>query len=155
MYRPASTVATNLNYSSRNLSAHSNTFNAPQTAALESESDLSDADEAPNVSSISSHPEAQEIDQISQDQKTSSDSSHEEDAAGSDDAEYDMETPPPADHSLPHDELSSSDGSRRQTKRKTGAEQDDFMMNDPELYGLRRSVCSTTTSLETAPLTHI
>lgn len=37
--------------------------------------------------------------------------------------------------------LSSSEGSRRSSKRKASFEEEDFMKRNPELYGLRRSVC--------------
>ena len=128
-----------MNYSNSHLSPPSNTFAAPRSATSESESDLSEADDAPNASS-SSHPEGEEDDQNAPDQKMTPETPHEEDGVGSDDAEYDMETPPLADRGLTPDERSSSEDSRRLAKRKVGVEQDDFMNNDPELYGLRRSV---------------
>lgn len=121
------------------MSSPSHNFNTPRPATTESESDLSEADDAPNASG-SSQPGGEEGDQNTQDQKMTPEFSHEEDAVGSDDAEYDMETPPLANQSLTHDERSSSEDSRRLVKRKAGVEQDDFMNNDPELYGLRRSV---------------
>lgn len=139
MYRPASTSSNNINYSNGHLSPASNTFTAPRPATTESESDLSEADDIPNAS-VSSQPGDEDDDQNIQDSKMTPESSHEEDAVGSDDAEYDMETPPLADQSLTYDHRSSSEDSRRAAKRKASVEQDDFMNNDPELYGLRRSV---------------
>ena len=67
-------------------------------------------------------------------------SSQDEDALGSDDPDYNMETPPPRKAESSRDARSTSQDSPRQRKRKAGAEQEDYMLNDPELYGLRRSV---------------
>lgn len=39
------------------------------------------------------------------------------------------------------DDRSASCGSRRSSKRKATVEDDDYIANNPELYGLRRSVC--------------
>lgn len=72
--------------------------------------------------------------------RTTSGPTFDEDAIGSDDADYDMETPPPAHADSPRHARSSSQDSRHGTKRKVGLDDDDFMLNDPELYGLRRSV---------------
>ena len=36
--------------------------------------------------------------------------------------------------------MSSSEESRRSTKRKASFEEEEYMKRDPELYGLRRSV---------------
>lgn len=139
MYRPASTSTQNISYSGARLSTSSNAFDSARPSNIESESDLSEADDAPNAS-VSSHPDGDEGGRNTEDQKMTPESSHEEDVVGSDDAEYDIETPPLANRSLTHDERSSSDDSRSVVKRKVGIEQDDFMNNDPELYGLRRSV---------------
>ena len=67
-------------------------------------------------------------------------SSQDEDAVGSDDADYEMESPLPPTIQVTHDALSSSDDSRRPSKRKAGIEEDEHIMNNPELYGIRRSV---------------
>ena len=74
-------------------------------------------------------------------QMSDAESSHEEDAMGSDDPDFDMNTPPAQNEVTVDDTHSSSQESPQQRKRKTGGiEHDDFMLNDPELYGLRRSV---------------
>ena len=67
-------------------------------------------------------------------------SSNNEDAPGSEDADYDMETPPLLDGGDGREERSLSQDSRRPAKRKAGLEDDEHIMNNPELYGLRRSV---------------
>lgn len=58
----------------------------------------------------------------------------------SEDADFDMEESRPSQHDEDpaEDRPSSSEGS----KRKAGVAEDDFMRADPELYGLRRSVCA-------------
>ena len=140
MYRPAATATSNINFSNGHFNQPVNTFTDTQPATPDSESDLSEVIDIPNASTISSHPEAQELNANSESPKINMESSHEEDAIGSDDADYDMETPPVPNVSIVPDDSSSSEDSQRLVKRKAGTEQDDHMMNNPELYGLRRSV---------------
>ena len=61
---------------------------------------------------------------------------------GSDDADFDMaESVASANSNGEPDQPASSDGSHQAQKRKAPvALEDDYMRNDPELYGLRRSV---------------
>lgn len=75
-------------------------------------------------------------------QETPSESSHNEDAVGSDDAEYDIEDSLSAPHLPARDTRSSSRESSTLGKRKAEVQEDDFM-HDPELWGLRRSVCNS------------
>jgi len=70
----------------------------------------------------------------------SSDSSLDVDAEGSVDADYDADTPVQTMDDLSHSVRSASEESTKAGKRKLGVEDDDYMRNDPELYGLRRSV---------------
>ena len=64
------------------------------------------------------------------------------DGDGSDDADFDMaESVASANSDDGLNQPASSNGSHRTPKRKApAASEDDFMRNDPELYGLRRSV---------------
>lgn len=140
MYRPASSTTSNLNFPNGHLSPPVNTFTNPEPSTSDSESDLSEAVDVPNTSTLSSNPEAQETDGKSQSQRMNTDSSHDEDAIGSDDADYDIETPAAPYPTITRDDASSSEDSRKYAKRKIGVEHDDHMMNNPELYGLRRSV---------------
>lgn len=140
MYRPASSTTSNLNFPNGHLSPPVNTFTNPEPSTSDSESDLSEAVDVPNTSTLSSNPEAQEADGKSQSQRMNTDSSHDEDAIGSDDADYDIETPAAPYPTITRDDASSSEDSRKYAKRKIGVEHDDHMMNNPELYGLRRSV---------------
>lgn len=71
-----------------------------------------------------------------------SESSQDEDAEGEADADYEFETAPPAESNAQEAESSSEEEPRRSLKRPASAEDDDYMMNNPELYGLRRSVRS-------------
>lgn len=61
----------------------------------------------------------------------------------SEDADFDMEESRPSQHDedVAEDRPSSS-GSGQSSKRKARGTEDDFMLADPELYGLRRSVCA-------------
>ncbi|KAG8533252.1 uncharacterized protein KY384_002035 [Bacidia gigantensis] len=62
-----------------------------------------------------------------------------DDALGSEDPNFGDESPPAGTRSPSQNTRSTSEESPRQRKRKAGIEKDDFVMNDPELYGLRRS----------------
>jgi len=108
-------------------------------APYDSESDLSEVAipiiDAPSPATSSNHQSefgGQETD--------ASDSSP-ENQNGSDDADFDLEdSPAPAATNPSRDDRSTSIESRRPAKRKHGVESDHFNAN-PELYGLRRSVC--------------
>ncbi|KAI0160978.1 hypothetical protein GGR52DRAFT_576390 [Hypoxylon sp. FL1284] len=113
-----------------------------------SESDLSDVDvnenAAPAESSSSSPARNQspgnlEPDLDSQDDAESSDNNEGENNA-SDDADFDMdESPAPSHSDAPQDERSTSNSSRRIPKRKAITDEDEYIRENPELYGLRRS----------------
>ena len=115
-------------------------FANPEPSTSDSESDLSEALDVPNASTLSSNAEAQGFDVNSESRRINTGSSHEEDAVGSDDADCSIETPVLTTLNIARDDPSSSEESRRTAKRKAGVEQDDHMINNPELYGLRRSV---------------
>ncbi|KAI9674782.1 MAG: hypothetical protein M1817_001686 [Caeruleum heppii] len=57
----------------------------------------------------------------------------------SEDAEYDLDDTAPLDTNGARDDRSTSQDSRRPLKRKPGLDDDEHIMNNPELYGLRRS----------------
>lgn len=106
-----------------------------------SDSELSDAKDA-TAEDGSSNDEAQEDTHDEDAQGYSmTDSSEDVDAEGEPDGDYDSETPPPAEQEASAAETSSSDTSRRPSKRKASVDDDEFMEQNPELYGLRRSVC--------------
>lgn len=105
-----------------------------------SESDLSEALDLPNTHG--SFPNGDGYDVQEEVRTQSTDEESEEDAIGEDDPDYDMITPPVANRGSLNDAHSSSEESPRQRKRKVGVEPDDYILNDPELYGLRRSVRS-------------
>ncbi|KAI4180548.1 MAG: hypothetical protein L6R41_007174, partial [Letrouitia leprolyta] len=121
----------------------------------ESESELSEALDAPNAVLPSSTRDGETGVQATY-HANESGSSPDEDAIGYDDEDYDMD-----DYSAPvvqpptRDSRSSSPTSSKLGKRKASVEEDDFMLNDPELYGLRRSVESDTegsrSDIDTAP----
>ncbi|KAI2621231.1 P-loop containing nucleoside triphosphate hydrolase protein [Hypoxylon sp. NC1633] len=112
-----------------------------------SESDLSDVNEnaaLPESSPSSSPPvrnqsfQDAEPDLDSHRGVNSSDNDDENNA--SDDADFDMEdSPVPSQSDVPQDDRSTSNSSRRAPKRKAGGEEEDYMRENPELYGLRRS----------------
>ena len=139
MYRPASATTSTLPYSNGHLPGPSNSIRSTEAMTSASESDLSDAIDPPNATSISSEASRQDdIGNISG-QPLTMGALQEDDAAGSDDGDFDMETPPLVDARSPDDARSSSQDSQRNGKRKAGADHDDYMLENPELYGLRRS----------------
>jgi chromodomain-helicase-DNA-binding protein 1 len=69
-----------------------------------------------------------------------SDSSEDVDAEGEPDGDYDSDSAPPAEDDASGADTSSSEESRRPPKRKASVEDDDYITQNPELYGLRRSV---------------
>lgn len=69
-----------------------------------------------------------------------SDSSDDVDAEGEADGDYDSESPPPEQAESDDARSSASQESRRPSKRKASPEGDDYITQNPELYGLRRSV---------------
>ncbi len=109
-------------------------------APYDSESDLSDVaihivDEPSPAPSSNNQPEfgAQDSDD--------SESSAAEPQDGSEDADFDMEdSPAPAPTTAERHDRSTSTESRRPAKRKMALE-DEHILANPELYGLRRSVC--------------
>ncbi|KAF2842224.1 chromodomain helicase-like protein [Patellaria atrata CBS 101060] len=105
-----------------------------------SESELSDAGDVALAENTSSRTESQGQtgDNDVQDLGTPP-SSQDEDAEGEEDADYDVESPPPAVSDTPQVDESSSSESQRPSKRKASVEGDDYMLQNPELYGLRRS----------------
>ena len=138
MYPTNPESTSTLHLSNGHLSPPPNTFISTGAITSGSESDLSEVVDPPNAASLSSPDRKQEKLRNGYHSKRSSVSSHEEDALGSEDADYDMETPPSPDAGAHRDARSSSQDSRRPAKRKAGIEDD--IMNNPELYGLRRSV---------------
>jgi len=75
-----------------------------------------------------------------EDAAAASDSSEDVDAEGEPDGDYDSESPP-SEHAESDDAPSpKSQDSGRPPKRKASTEKEDFITQNPELYGLRRSV---------------
>jgi chromodomain-helicase-DNA-binding protein 1 len=111
-------------------------------APYDSESDLSDIHDPPAADaspSTSSTPPQQS--EFGNQELESSDSSEPENQDGSEDADYEMEdSPATAPTNSRWIERSTSHDSRRPAKRKLGVEDDEHIMANPELYGLRRSV---------------
>lgn len=141
MYQTTSVPSTEHTYPNGNLSPPATNLGNNTAIASDSDSDLSEAIDIPNGPTPyvngGEHADEDEVDE----QMSEAESSHDEDAMGSDDPDYDMATPPARNGGSIGDARSSSQESPQQRKRKTGGvEHPDFMLNDPELYGLRRSV---------------
>ena len=119
------------------------------TAVLsDSDSDLSEAIDIPSAPpQYGDGGERAEDDEEEDEEMSDGEPSPDEDAMGSDDPDFDMATPPLQNGGSARDARSSSQESPQQRKRKNGAvEPDDYILNDPELYGLRRSVSQSVSS---------
>jgi chromodomain-helicase-DNA-binding protein 1 len=110
------------------------------TNGNQSDSDLSDVQaidvdsRPPRDAETSASPEQPEV--------TVEEPSDASDSNASDDGEFDAPESPASVHSVSRrDERASSSESRSSSKRKvTNITEDDYMRENPELYGLRRSV---------------
>ena len=138
MFQSAPSSTSTLPYSNGHLSPPSSKSFVNGAGTSASESDLSEALDLPNASVSFSNSERYAVDDDTRAQSTIEES--EEDAIGDDDPDFDIATPAIADQQSLDDPPSSSDESPRQRKRKADVGPEDYILNDPELYGLRRSV---------------
>lgn len=111
-------------------------------------SDLSDANDAPLVarhvatSPTPSSGHEDSIHDLDAHADDIADESTDEDLNASDDGDFDAEDDAAGSQSdVPRDAGSSSSSSHRAAKRKAELAEDEHMRENPELYGLRRSVC--------------
>lgn len=105
-----------------------------------SESPLSDVNDLPTTtaSHIDDHTQDGSDDDAMQDMATS-EVEEEDEVAEEQDADFDEETPPPeGTNGMRHDE-SSSEEEVRSGKRRGAVDDEQYMKQNPELYGLRRS----------------
>jgi len=132
-------MPSNRAYTNGHLSPPSGRFDSTAMSPS-SESDLSEAIDPQKPTSPSSQG-LQENSEHDYNSRRNSLSSEDADAVGSDDADYEMESLPPPEIHVTRDGRSSSEDSQRPLKRKSGGiEEDEYIMNNPELYGIRRSV---------------
>ncbi|KAF2199926.1 chromo domain-containing protein 1 [Delitschia confertaspora ATCC 74209] len=114
-----------------------NVTNADEISS-HSGSELSDAKDAiAEDASSSDEPQGDDYDEDEDADGTSE--SEDVDAEGEPDGDYDSETPPPVQHESDHGGSSTSEESTRPPKRKASVEDDEYITQNPELYGLRRS----------------
>ena len=113
----------------------------PATRPHCSGSELSDSNDIPTTTlspSTAPNDELHSDDDAIHDMATS-ELDEDEDAPGEDDADFDEETPAAHTAGMDHDR-SSSESASRPGKRKAEMDDEGYMMQNPELYGLRRSV---------------
>jgi chromodomain-helicase-DNA-binding protein 1 len=106
-----------------------------------SESPLSDVNDLPTTtaSHIDEHTQDGSDDDAMQDMATS-EVEEEDEVVEEQDADFDEETPPPeGTNGMRHDD-SSSEEEVRSGKRRGAVDDEQYMKQNPELYGLRRSV---------------
>lgn len=105
-----------------------------------SESDLSDLNDVPTAQLYPQDEVNSEHDAIHD--MATSEMDEDEDAPGEEDEDYDADTPPTGPSNGMRHDRSLSEESMRPGKRKPDLDVDDeeYMKENPELYGLRRSV---------------
>lgn len=141
MHQPTSATHSDLPYTNGYLSPSPPTFTNDPPTPSDNESDLSEAIDPLNSTAMPSRTTPLENSVTSAEQDFDDRDPASDDAPGSDDGDYDMEdTPPPAAAAALSTSSRRSSSSQTLGKRKSGVDEDDYMLNDPELYGLRRSV---------------
>lgn len=127
---------------------HGSPYTADSTATnglvSHSDSDTSSAHEAAVAEQASDADAPGEEDDEDVEMAVDSDSSDDVDAEGEADGDYDSDSPPPEQVESDDARSSVSQESSRPSKRKASPEGDDYITQNPELYGLRRSVRSIT-----------
>ena len=142
MYHSAPVATSDLSYSNGHLSPLPKKPMVNGAITPSSDSDLSEAMDVPNDTASSPSNGSNDLREDGRIRESEPESIPDEDALGSDDPDYNIATPPPGNSSTGRDARSSSQGSPQHKKRKNGAEPDDYILSNPELYGLRRSVSS-------------
>lgn len=135
--------AASLPYTNGHISPLTVHVTAATSPPQHSDSNLSDAQEpaaADQASDVDAPGEDYDEDQ---DIAAASDSSEDVDAEGEPDGDYDSDSPPSEQAESDRARSSMSQESNRPLKRKASAEKDDYITQNPELYGLRRSVRGT------------
>lgn len=117
---------------------------APVLEREQSESELSDAVDLPpttTIPSLNGHPDLEPSDDDAIHDMATSELDDEEDAPGEDDADFDDDAPLHDDaEGMRHDRSSSEDSVRPAKRKAEDVDDEEYMKQNPELYGLRRSV---------------
>jgi len=111
----------------------------PSPQPRRSESELSDVNDLPSAPRAEADDQPRPEEDAMHDMATS-ELDDEEDAPGEEDADFKAETPPPERSDGMRHDRSLSEDSLRPGKRKAGVDDEEHMKQNPELYGLRRSV---------------
>lgn len=109
---------------------------------LRSESELSDLNDLPTLAapSTTAHHETESEDDALHDMATS-ELDEDEDAPGEEDADFDGESPATHEiNGMRHDRSSSEESTRPEKRKAHDVDDEEYMKQNPELYGLRRSV---------------
>lgn len=120
---------------------------APGLDREQSDSELSDAVDLPPTAVVPSTNGQEDVEHSEDDaihDMATSELDDEEDAPGEDDADFDEDTPAHDESDGMRHDRSSSEESIRPAKRKADdVDDEEYMKQNPELYGLRRSVRAT------------
>ncbi|KNG48688.1 chromodomain helicase [Stemphylium lycopersici] len=127
-----------LPYTNGHLSPLATHMATADSSSSHSDNDSSDAKEHAAADQASDVDAPGEEYDEEEDVAAASDSSEDVDAEGEPDGDYDSESPP-SEQAESDRARSSSQESSRPTKRKATDEKEDYIEQNPELYGLRRS----------------
>ena len=109
-----------------------------------SESELSDVNDIPTttISSVTEQRDDSHSDDDAIHDMATSELDEDEDAPGEEDTDFDEASPPSEHDANGRESRSASEDSLRPGKRKAPeVDDEEYMKQNPELYGLRRSVC--------------
>ncbi|KAF2856229.1 chromodomain helicase-like protein [Plenodomus tracheiphilus IPT5] len=128
-----------ISYTNGQLSPLAAQMTIADSPSQHSDSDLSDTN-GPVAAEPASDVDAPRDDNAEDEEMAAaSDSSEDVDAEGEPDGDYDSDSPPSEQVESDDAQSPMSQDSRRPLKRKASTEKEDFITQNPELYGLRRS----------------
>ena len=141
MYAAPPPASESLPFTNGHLPSPTTKRESSSAVASDSESALSDAIDDPT--SLAPNLDVEAVDDRKENDREifGDDSSQEDDVLASDDPDYDAESSLPNNATeANYDARSMSSESPRERKRKLSFDTDEHIKNDPELYGIRRSV---------------
>lgn len=115
---------------------------SPSPASLHSDSELSDVNDPPVAASTTVNRATGSMsDEDALHEMATSDMDADDDALGEDDADFDEEMPTRTSGHIMQDRSPSESSSSLGKRKADEIDDEEYMKQNPELYGLRRSVC--------------
>lgn len=139
LIHPPSNTDPSISLSNGHLSPLAQNVATPNNAHSPSDSDLSEVAENLDVVATSTEQIGESMKEMEMSE------SDDVDAEGSDDADYDLDFPPRQRRSSEPDHSSSAESAP--SRKRKAPDENDLILQNPELYGLRRSVRAADASL--------